>query len=452
MSITAVRHVGAKTAGIFLLALVLRLLYWHTPAIQFHPTASSDVVCAGVLQAGDSPRYVALASNLIAGVGYRYERGGPFTMFDAPGYPLFLTAILAIRPAGFGMVLFLQCLLDAAVCVFLVLISKVVLRRSLPGLLGGLAYAVYYPNFMYATWILTETLFTFLLVLFFLLLFLALDSRRLRAFALCGLAFGYLCLTKPGPMYFLPLLVVVPFAGCPDRRRALRQSAVLFACAAVLLVPWLAQGPLRFGRLIMGTMSAPETVLAGVSVDYDGDYETQAWEHTNSPFGQVFHSGLPQDQMEQRYRELSRQELRRNLTQRPGQALMLMVRQVSRFYLNIPFRRPQSAKSYAVAALNAVILVLGLAGWWRERRRAALWVLGLFILYYTGIHSLVCALIRYSAPLMPLWLWLAALAVESFVPQRVWSRGDPAAAATGWSRLQPSSTAAARRAGGTDAG
>ena len=404
---------AGKVLAVFLLALALRLVYWQVPAIQYHHRVRSDLVCAGVVQAGDSIRYTSLASNLVEGVGYRYERGQPFTMFDAPGYPFFLAGLFTVFGRDcWHMVLFVQCVLDALVCVFLVFMSRVVLKRTLPGLLAGLAYAVYYPNIMYTAWILTEVLFTFLLSLFFLVLFVALDRRKGLLFAFCGVVFGCLCLTKAAPTYFLPVLALIPFVRAPAGVCAWRQSVAMIAASLVLLIPWFAQGPRHYGRLILGTTTAAETMLAGVSVDYDGDYESQAYEQTNSPFGQIFYSGLPAVEQEGLYREAVRRELVRNVTQRPGSLLLLMGRQISRLYLNIPFKREQSRASYAVAVLNIGVLLAGMMGWWRERRCYSLQVMLLFILYYTMVHSLVCALIRYGAPLMPLWLLLAGITAE----------------------------------------
>ena len=405
-----------KMLAIFLLALTLRLVYWHMPAIQYHHRTQSELVCGGVVQAGDSVRYVSLADNLVDGVGFRYEQGQPFTMFDAPGYPLFLAGLFSVFGRDcWSVVLFVQCALDSLVCVILMLISQVALKRMRPGLLAGLAYAIYYPNLMYTTWILTEVLFTFLLSLFFLVLFVALDRRKGSFFALCGVVFGCLCLTKAAPTYFLPVLAIIPFVRAPAGVGGWRQSVAMVAASLVLLVPWFAQGPRHYGRLILGTTTAAETMLAGISVDYDGDYETQAYEQTNSTFGQIFYSGLSAAEQEGLYRAAVKRELVRNLSQRPGSMLLLMGRQISRLYLNIPFRREQSRASYAVALLNIGILLAGFAGWWRERRNAFLQWMMIFVVYYTAVHSLVCALIRYGAPLMPLWLLLAGITAE-----RVW--------------------------------
>lgn len=437
-------------ALVFMLALAVRLVYWQVPVIQFKPRVTSDLVIGGVCQTPDSALYYKLTQNLLSGVGFRVMHDNEdFTMFVGPGYPLFVAAVLRLAGGSGGAVLLAQCLLDSGTAVLVFVLGLLLVQNVRAALLGGLAYALYYPNVIYTVWILTETLFTFVVIASLVLLCSAWRSRRSWSLAASGALFGFACLIRPSPIYFLPVAALFVVLAPPRELRSVALAMLWLGTSVAVQAPWLVQGPLHYGRFVLGSTGGGQVLLAGVSVDYDGDWDTQV--QTNSPLQAIRQSDLPKHRQDLEFQRLAREELRRNLRERPTAALVLMARQVSRFYLNIPFRRPQSAKSYALAALNSLVLMLGLAGIWRARRTPAVLFLAAFLLYYTALHSVVNSLARYSAPLMPLWLTLAALAVESFLPEHIWSRGDPAAAATGWSRLQGAPTAA-RPAGDTRAG
>ena len=403
-SITKSRAVGP---ALFALALACRLLYWSSPALQFK-AKPSDLVLAGISQPSDSVRYLSLSRSLVEGCGYRYECGEDFTMFDPPAYPMLLACLLKFSP-NFQLVFLVQCLLDALNVLLLFGLSKILFRQSLPGLLAGLAYALYYPNFLYTVWLLTETLFTVLLTLFLLLFTLATIRRRRWLFCLTGCVFGILCLTRPTPVYFLPILLVLPIIK-ERRMTAVLQAGCLLAGFLVVQAPWLAQGPRHYGRWVVGSTGGGQVMLGGVALEYDGDQDTQV--HTNSPFQAVRMSALPKDEQDRVAKQMACEEFLRNLRKTPGRALGLMMRQVSRLYLNVPFKRPQSWNSYAVAGLNAIILLTGMVGLVLGRRNRGVLFIGLFIAYFTALHSVTCAVIRFSAPLMPAWLLLASLPVS----------------------------------------
>ena len=398
--------------AIFVLAFTLRLFYWATPSIQYRTRVDESFVFAGVPQSDDSIRFYKLGQNIAAGNGYRYETEGPFTMFDVPVYPYLLATFFRFLPGDETAIIALQCLLDATVCVLLVLLSVQLFRDATPGLLGGLAYAVYYPNYIYAVWLMKEPVFTFLLMVFFVVLQHVRRSQRGFGYILIGVLFGLTGLARAVSTYFLPFLLLVPWRST-DRSRAWTQTLLLFCGFLLVQGPWLAQGPRHFGRLVVGSTGGGQVLLAGVSVDYDGDWETQV--HTNSPLINISAMPIPKHEQDALYKIAAREELLVNLRTRPAATALLMIRQVSRFYLNVPFKRPQSLSSYAVAALNATILLLALVGIHKAKRFEGAGVLTVFVFFYTSLHALSCALIRLSAPLMPILLLFAGFAAWHMV-------------------------------------
>jgi 4-amino-4-deoxy-L-arabinose transferase-like glycosyltransferase len=100
-----------------------------------------------------------------------------------------------------------------------------------------------YPSLIYANFlILTETLFTFLLVAFVLLAVLLVQTPRASTAFACGITLGLAALTRsilwPLPLLLCPLLAVL-IRG-PLTRRVLL-PALVFAGYAVVVAPWAAR-------------------------------------------------------------------------------------------------------------------------------------------------------------------------------------------------------------------
>ena len=208
--------------------LLVRLaIFWHTPALG--------------TEIEDEQHYVQIATNIVNGDGFASRPGQP-TSIRPPLYPGLLAAIFSV--AGDGN-------LQAVRLVHLVLsLATVALiyelgRRVFSLAVGRFAAAAFflYPSYVFLNFtILTEILFTLLLVAFVLLSVLLVQTPRVSTALLCGLALGLAALTRsvlwPMPLIFCPLLALLLRA--PLRTRVALAAAVLAGYAAVVL-PWAAR-------------------------------------------------------------------------------------------------------------------------------------------------------------------------------------------------------------------
>jgi 4-amino-4-deoxy-L-arabinose transferase-like glycosyltransferase len=229
--------------------------------------------------APDSRSYIIPAENLLAGRGLNgpgYATtftesipgfpsvAGPETL-RPPVYPALIAASLATG-AGLRGVIVLQDLLNIAVAIALYAFLFSVLRSRTIAAIAALIYAWFPLAALVAGEILSETVFTALLLSAIIAAESAIRRQSTRSMIVCGLLLGLATMTRPIAMYFaVPLGVVV--ALCVRRRVAL--IAALLISSQLLPIAWTYRNLHAAGVATFST-SASENLLfqwaAGVHV------------------------------------------------------------------------------------------------------------------------------------------------------------------------------------------
>jgi hypothetical protein len=148
---------------------------------------------------GDSIRYIMGAENLLAGNGYSRISGGgeirPITGFP-PVFSIILAGLGYLTGDVFNAARFLLCLLFAA-NIFLVALLLFRYTGSIwPSLIGTILVISAQEVLWLHTWVLTEALFIFLMLLAFYLLTAYLDSNNLSFLLLASVLIGSATLTR----------------------------------------------------------------------------------------------------------------------------------------------------------------------------------------------------------------------------------------------------------------
>jgi hypothetical protein len=190
------------------------------------------------LEITDEQHYAHLGENLLT----RHEFAvvpGNVTSIRPPLYPALLAIVWAISGVGN-----LQAVRVAQIALALAtaLLTGAIGARAFSPTVGRYAAAVVwlYPSLILFNFlILTETLFTLLLVGFLLLAVMLVQQPRAATAVGCGLALGLAALARsilwPVPALLCPLLVVL-IPGAWSRRFAL--SALVFVGYAAAVAPW----------------------------------------------------------------------------------------------------------------------------------------------------------------------------------------------------------------------
>ncbi|MES1255816.1 MAG: glycosyltransferase family 39 protein [Acidobacteriota bacterium] len=214
----------------------------------------------------DEQQYSQIADNLLAGNGFAWHPGD-LTSIRPPLFPAMVAAIWAVAgPRNLQAVRAVQIVLALALAGAVYLLGARAYSRAV----GRYAAAVcwLYPSFIFFNFlILTETLFTLLLVVFLLCTVLLVQTPRASWALLCGVSLGLAALTRsvlwPLPIVLCPMLAVLMRA--PLVRR-IGLPLLVVAGYALVVAPWA----IRNTRL-QGVVTVVDT-MGGMNLRM-GNYE-----------------------------------------------------------------------------------------------------------------------------------------------------------------------------------
>jgi hypothetical protein len=142
---------------------------------------------------------------------------GAWDTFTPVGYPATLALIYRLSGNSTVVVGVLQALLGAATALLTTRLAARVFARPRVTLLVGLVSALHVPAVYYAGYLLTETLFSFLVVAATAALIMSIERRSRVGFMLTGLLLGYGATVRPNLLVFLPFIPVLIWLGSGRR-------------------------------------------------------------------------------------------------------------------------------------------------------------------------------------------------------------------------------------------
>ncbi|MBC7224402.1 MAG: glycosyltransferase family 39 protein, partial [Anaerolineae bacterium] len=366
----------------------------------------------------DALTYDALGWNLAAGHGYVLEPGGPPTALRGPVYPLFLAGVYALFGHRYGAVYAAQVLVDMGALALTYALAWQVYRRREVATLAAVGYALYLPFALQVGQVMTETVFTALLLLGIWAFFAAVDrAPGWRAAGLqgaAGVALGLASLTRPAGLVVAGSLAVALCWLVRPWKRAVLQGAALLVAFGLVLLPWTWRNWALFGVLV------PTSTLGGVNL-YIGNYSlereaylaahsaeetrrmlilTRALEMERAPW-------MNEAQLDLAFRERALALIRAH----PWRYVHLSANRFLRLWFNLGYAGQwPSAATWALAGGHALFLALAARGLWREGTEAArrAWALVAVLVAFTLFHMAILAYVRFLFPVVPLVLVLAA--------------------------------------------
>jgi 4-amino-4-deoxy-L-arabinose transferase-like glycosyltransferase len=410
------------------LGLLVRLgVFWHTSALG--------------PEIDDEKHYVQLANNILDGNGFAWGPGRP-TSIRPPLYPALVASVFAIAGRGsFQAVRLLQIALSLVTVALLVELGRRVFSISV----GRYAAAIFflYPSLIFFNFtILTETLFTMLLVLFLLLSVMLIDTPRVLTAVLCGATLGLAALTRsvlwPVPLIFCPLVALLLRA--PMRIR-LALPAAVFAGYALIVAPWAIRNTkLQSVVTIVDTMGGLNLRMG----NYEYTPDDRMWDavglsgekNWSYPLAQEFPGQvLTEGQKDKWAQRKAIEYMRAN----PGTTAHRSLIKFADFWglereyaagvqqgLYHPPRWIGTLVSSLIVIAYLGVILTGAAGLWLAAPQARRHVLLLVpIVAITAVHTVVYGHSRYHLPLMPVFaLYAAAFLTTGNI--RVWQERRPA--------------------------
>lgn len=192
----------------------------------------------------DEREYDQLAHNLATRATYAYEESP--TAYRPVGYPAIMGSVYFLVGHHPLAVKFLQGLLDVvtALLIYILLAN----RAPRAAVLGAMLWAGFLPAVFYANFLMSETIFTFLLTL--ALVFLDRPERgRTSTLLLFGVSIGLLTLMKPGAV----LLLFVPAVLYRKFRLSWHAFALTTASALIVVAPWIIRNWSTFGEFALSS-------------------------------------------------------------------------------------------------------------------------------------------------------------------------------------------------------
>jgi 4-amino-4-deoxy-L-arabinose transferase-like glycosyltransferase len=377
---------------------------------------------------GDALDYDRLARALLDGRGYVNARGEP-TSFRPPLYPAFVAAGYTLSEGAVQGVRFLQATLDVGTVALTYLIGRWLFGRG-PDLLAALLISVNLGTVAATGQLLSETLFTFLLmatVAVTIRWLWAIREGRLQAFVVLGIGTGLLLgagtLTRGIFLwYFVPLTVMViwtRWVGKPASDWVPSESALRKATLGAILVV-----PLTF-ILVLTPWTLRNYRVHGAFIPVATQTGITLYASYNPPGG-IF-GVLPRDEVVEAAERLGEPEASAALVRAavdlihasPGKALRLEALKVLYFWVPLDWEVLPSYgafnPTYAFIVLWA-LLFLGLR--FRQKNLPPSWPAWLPILYLFGMALLFYGSPRLRLPVEPLLALFAAAGLAT-LDQRV---------------------------------
>lgn len=216
----------------------------------------------------DEYYYIKMAQNIVRHGVYGYMTDAAPNAYVTPGYPLFIAAVFSVF--GDESVIYvkvIQAFLSTASILLVFLIGKRLSGKA-AGLIAAAFAALYPPLVLYSRFLLTETLYVFIFLLYFLFQLIALDKESAKHHIFAGLLFAAAILVRPLIVVLLPLPYVYKFISAENcRNKVPVQFAAFLTGFVALMLPWWIRNIVTMKKFIfLCTQSNP--FYYGIIKDY----------------------------------------------------------------------------------------------------------------------------------------------------------------------------------------
>lgn len=387
--------------SIFGAAVVVRLLMWW---LLPEPHLPYNAVFA----------YLNGAELLLHGEGFSDVT---FPFYTPPLYSMCI-ALVAFVFGGDGIVGIkaIQVLVDSLTAVTIFVIFRDLFDRAI-GYLSATIWALY-PFAVYPTlYIGTETLFTFFVALWVLLITRAMREGKWQLYCGAGVVLALATLTR-GTTQFLPLLL--PFVLLAFRKPGehwLSYYLMTLACFILVILPWGVRNYLVLHEII--PVGANNTVVLWGSSEPLWTIDTRSREYPlllEAAKSKGIVPELPVNSLVERDRlnvRLAMENYRERLARDPISIVPFMVKKFLRLWYST-----ESGSNHSMSlAINSFIYIpasVGVVVAWRRKRAITVALCGL-VGYFAFLHWITLPLFRYMIPAMPYIIPFSAIGLLSIV-------------------------------------
>jgi 4-amino-4-deoxy-L-arabinose transferase-like glycosyltransferase len=374
---------------------------------------------------GEEPRSLDVARSVAQGQGFHFCNQyfpfcGPDNDATAQIGPvpalLFAAALRALgEPAALTAIVVLQMALGLATTCASYALARLLFGSGRAGVLAALLCATYPHLARLELYPREETLFAAALAGAALALVAALRTVDLRLCMLAGAGFGVASLCRFALVYFPPLLVVcLPFLASGSLRRRIACALALALGFAAVLAPWVVRNQRAFDAFVPGGTLTGYNLYRHNHIVEDDPYlrYVQGEEGERAVRALVARrTDLRGDENEAEMDRVYREEASAIVRAHPARYAVLSAYRLAVLFTDLGVN-PTGLPLFwwIVGAENLLLVALAVLTALRRRliHPPALFALILLLGFYCAGHALANAKLRYSVPVMPLFMVLAA--------------------------------------------
>ncbi len=225
----------------------------------------------------DAHQYDQIALNITKGY-YSLDDLEPYTptMLREPLYPFFLSIIYKVFGHHYNIVYIFQICLFSLTCLFTYIISKSIFDYKV-ATLSGILISIFPTLANYPSYILTETLFSFLLILSIFLLLKSFKLKKTSIFFYSGISLGLVSLTKAvGLLFILFVIISMIISYNKLRKNFFLNIFILIIGFTTIILPWSIRNYKTFDTFQISLRGSGNLWMAANQLDYSKDQIIQS--------------------------------------------------------------------------------------------------------------------------------------------------------------------------------
>jgi len=343
-------------------------------------------------------RYEPISLNILNDGEFSIIKGEP-TARVSPLYPSLIAFVYYVFGQSVIVARLMNIIFNSLSCTLMYLLIKQIVNRRV-GFGASLVLCVY-PVFIFQLNIRSpETLFTFLFLLFVLLLYTAETQKKILLYSLAGLILGLTVLCK-AVIIILPFIFLIMFLAnfIKDRTCSLRGPALFIIFFFIVVSPWVVRNYIVFNEFIPVQVSGGRHFFMGTSrktiIAQGSEAKTQAILQERLEYNL-----MGDDVTDEMYGTIAIRRIKDN----PVDYIKLMPLKI----INFLGGTVSGKWDFILIPLQCCLFFLALIGnfFMMKRNNFGSFFL-VTIFYFILIHILGYPLARYSTPIVPLFFLLA---------------------------------------------
>ena len=217
----------------------------------------------------DDVKYLRSAWTLLETGKFTYNYPDRDTVFIMPGITLVLSLFVKI----FGKYPILQFQIAQSVFMaFGIFVVFLICRKifdSKIGIITAMIMSVYVPCYFAASLMLTETIFSVLFFLLFLVSIYAIEEKKMRYYIIGGILLGFMVLFRPAILPYPVVIFCIWLIKKYNFKEMVKFALPVILIVVAMLTPWWIRNAIIFDRFIPLTLASGNPMIQGTYINYD---------------------------------------------------------------------------------------------------------------------------------------------------------------------------------------